>query len=108
AEERVERYRAENRIIDTDGALINERQVAQISEELTRARVEASRAEEKYQQIRRSLDSGGGIAMLPEVLQSSTVSRLREAHVVALREERALSRDLMGQHPALVRAREQV
>jgi uncharacterized protein involved in exopolysaccharide biosynthesis len=108
AEERVERYRAENRIVDTDGALITEQQVAQISEELTRARVEASRAEEKYQQIRRSIESGGGIAMLPEVLQSTTVSRLREAHVVALREERALSRDLMAQHPALVRAREQV
>lgn len=108
AEERVEQYRADNRIVDSDGALINEQQVAQLSEELTRARVEASRAEEKYQQIRRSIDSGGGIATLPEVLQSSTVSRLREAHVVALREARALSRDLMGEHPALVRAREQV
>lgn len=107
-EELVEQYRAEHRIIDTSGSLINEQQLAQLNEELTRAKVEASRAEEKHRQIRRTLANGGGIDALPEVLVSDTVSRLREAYAAASREERALSRDLLGRHPALVRAREQV
>ncbi|MEO4001534.1 GumC family protein [Mesorhizobium sp. CAU 1732] len=108
AEEAVERYRSENRIIEADGAFMDEQQVAQLNAELTRAQVETSRAEEKYQQISRAVSSGAGIESLPEVLLSSTIARLREVYVATYREERSLSRDLMGRHPSLVRAREEL
>ncbi|TYR30128.1 hypothetical protein FY036_19780 [Mesorhizobium microcysteis] len=108
AEEAVESYRAENRIVDADGALINEQQVSQLRAELTRAEVEASRAEERYRQIRSITGSGASIDSLPEALLSSTISRLREAYVATVREERSLSRELMDRHPSLIRAREQV
>lgn len=108
AEEAVESYRAANRIVDADGALINEQQVSQLRAELTRAEVETSRAEERYRQIRRITDSGASIDALPEAILSGTVSRLREAYVATLREERALSRELMDRHPSLIRTREQL
>jgi succinoglycan biosynthesis transport protein ExoP len=108
AEEAVENYRAENRIVDADGALVSEQQVRQLRAELTRAEVETSRAEEKYQQIRRMTESGASIEALPEALLSTTVSSLRSSYVATVREERALSRELMGRHPELIRVREQV
>lgn len=108
AEEAVENYRAENRIVDADGALVSEQQVRQLRAELTRAEVETSRAEEKYQQIRRMTESGASIEALPEALLSTTVSSLRSSYVTTVREERALSRELMARHPELIRVREQV
>lgn len=108
AEEAVENYRAENRIVDADGALVSEQQVRQLRAELTRAEVETSRAEEKYQQIRGMTERGASIESLPEALLSSTIASLRSSYVTALREERSLSRELMGRHPELIRVREQV
>ncbi len=108
AEEAVENYRAANRIVDADGALVSEQQVRQLRAELTRAEVEASRAEEKYEQIRGMTERGASIESLPEALLSSTIASLRSSYVTTLREERALSRELMGRHPELIRVREQV
>jgi uncharacterized protein involved in exopolysaccharide biosynthesis/Mrp family chromosome partitioning ATPase len=108
AEERVERYKADNNIVGASGRLVTEEQLSVSSTQLTQARARTADAQAKFDQVRTvratSIESGA----TPEALQSPTIANLRAQLGSALTRE-ADAQVLYGpSHPIFVSAQAQV
>jgi len=102
AEDRVERYKAENNILGSSGQLVNEQQLTELNNQLVGARARAAEAQARFEQIRRLQSSRAEPGAIAEAVSSATVSALRTqyARVTAQRAD-ALAR-LGPRHPAVV------
>ena len=111
AESRVAEFRANSDIlvgIGNNNALLSTQQLSEISTELSRLRAERSSAEANVASIRAALSSGSSLDVIPEVIASPLVQRLRENEVTLRTQISDLSTSLLPNHPRLKALKSQV
>lgn len=102
AERAVELYRSEHGLEAAGGITVSEQQLSELNAQLILARTSLVEARAKYdraQQIRRQ---GGSIESVADVLQSGTISNLRQKQAELTRERANLSATYGPRHPAIV------
>lgn len=104
----VQKFRSDNGLIATDGELVSEQQLAQISSALIVARAETARAEARHQRIQSILADRRTEAAVSESLDSPVINSLREKYVDASKREAEIARQLGGSHLAAVRLRSEM
>ena len=77
AEDKVEKYKADNQLVDAAGRLISDQQLSQLSAELIAARAKAAESRTKYEQIERFQRSGTSLDTLADAIQSEIITQLR-------------------------------
>jgi polysaccharide biosynthesis transport protein len=108
AESRAEQYRREHGIIDLNGKLLNEQNLAEASSSLVQARARAAEAKARYDQIERVVQSGRNVDTLPDALRSSAMDKLRSQYNDISRQQATLRQTLGDRHPALLEAEQQM
>lgn len=102
AEAKVAEFRSSSDIlIGNNNALLATQQLSEAASELSRIRGEKSAAEGKVRSIRDAIDSGGSFDVIPEVISSSLIQRLREREVSLQAQISELSTTLLPNHPRL-------
>ncbi len=102
SEAKVAEYRANSDIlVGNNNALLSTQQLSEVSSELSRVRGDRSAAEGKIVAIRAALDKGGSLDVIPEVMASQLVQRLREREVSLQAQISELSTSLGPNHPRL-------
>ena len=103
-EERVERYKAENDLVDTDGRLVSEVQLAQLNEQLVLARVQVGDARTRAK-LAAQTDLGDVLSgSLPSTLSTQTVNQLRIDYARANSRLKRVAAKLGQLHPDRIAA----
>jgi len=109
AEDKVERFKAENNLQATgENATVSSQELAIIAGRLSEERAALAAAEAKTQEIQRLIDVGASPDILSDATNSTVISSLREQLTIAARNEANLAANLLPSHPSLVEARAQV
>lgn len=100
AEAKVADFRASSDlVVGGNNALLSTQQLSEFSTELSRVRQAKSSAEGKVQSIRQTLRNGGSLDVIPEVIASPLIQRLRERQITLKGEISELSATLLPNHP---------
>ena len=109
AEARVAEFRGNSDLlVGQNNASLATQQLSEVSTELSRLRAERSSAEAKIASIRSALESGSSIDVIPEVIASPLIQRLRERQVALKAQISDLSTSLLPNHPNLKSLNSQV
>ena len=108
AEERVEQFKARNNILDSQGQLVNERQLTELNTLLVQARARTAEAQSRFDLVRGLQQNGTDIGAVPEAIQSQTVAALRSQYALALQQESEQRARLGDRHPSLYEMHQQV
>ena len=108
AEDRVEKYKAANNIVNSEGKLVNEQQLNQLNQELSLASAQTSRALSKYEQFRLLQQTNVSPGAIAEAVKSETIKALRVDYAAAQQTLMSLASQLMPAHPHVQRARARV
>jgi exopolysaccharide transport family protein len=100
-EQKVARFKIENNIVDTEGQLLSEKQLARLMEETVRARNVSAEAKAKYDQVRALTRRQGDSSAVGDVLASHTVRMLKEQHSKIKRQQAELLTRYGQRHPAM-------
>ena len=102
AEEAVERYKAQNNLLDTQqGMLLNDQELSDLNRELITARADLAERQAKLSLVRGLRGRGQGLDAIGEVVNSPVIVNLRGQEVQLIREEAEL-RTLYGErHPKM-------
>ncbi len=108
SEQAVEQYRAENGLIDADGKLLSEVQLARLSEQLALAKVQTGDARTKAEQARRTDLADVISGSVPSSLATNTVSQLRVQYSRARAQLAKVSTTLGARHPERIGAQSEL
>ncbi len=105
SERRVGEHRAKYGLVETTGGGIDKQQVSELSAQIALSRAAVAEKNAKFEQAQRITRTGGNIASVAEVLQSSVVSNLRAQEAEVARREADLSTKYGDRHPQVVNVR---
>ncbi len=108
AETRVQTFRRENNIIAADGALVNERHLSRLNDELLDAKNRMAGAEARAAKVLSLIRSGMIPESFDEAIKSRVIASLREQYAATARRESQLASVLGRAHPQLISARARV
>jgi len=108
AERRVEQWKAENNIFDSEGQILSEKQLARLMEQTVVARNATAEARAKYDMVQRLRKQGDATSNIADVLQSHTVRLLKEQLGKATRHEAELATKYGPRHPEMQKIRAEV
>ena len=108
SEQRVERYRTENDIVDAGGLLVVEQQLTEGTRELSRMRARVAELQARYDEILRLRSQSMSAEVWPEALQSRTITALREQLSRTMSTVSRLEVTLGPRHPELIAGRASV
>jgi polysaccharide biosynthesis transport protein len=108
AELMVDDFRRQNRIVTSEGGMLNEQQLTKLNTELAAVRSQLATNKAKLDELQATLRRGVSPDSLPEAMASPVIQRLREQLASALRREAALSSQLQARHPVMADANAQV
>ncbi len=101
SERKVSQFKTDNNIIDTEGQLLSERQLARLMEETVRARNAGAEAQAKYEQVRRLATRQSDLSGVGDVLASHTIRMLKEQQSRVTRQQAELQTRYGQKHPAM-------
>jgi uncharacterized protein involved in exopolysaccharide biosynthesis len=104
AENLVEQFKAENKIVSAGGSLVKEQQLAEVITQLVTARTKRVELQSRLEYIRAVQTRRVEPEALAEALQSPTIGQLRAQYANAKRQEASLSSWLGARHPDYVSA----
>ncbi len=107
AEERLDSFKRENRIVVSEGGIVTEQQLGKLNIELATARSVSAEAKARFEQAQAAIRAGDP-DNLPDAIKSALIQKLREQYSQVARREAALSAQLQGRHPVLIDIRSQV
>ncbi|MFN4354437.1 GumC family protein [Parvibaculum sp.] len=107
SERAVEIYRAEQGLESSSGVTVSEQQMSELNAQLILARTALAEARAKYDRARQIRTSGGSIESMADVVQSGTISQLRQKQAELARELANLSSRYGPRHPEVVNAEAQ-
>ena len=107
AEHKVARFKSENGIIDSEGQLLSEKQLARLMEQTVTARNGIAEARAKFEQMQ-AIARGGANRNIGDVLQSHTVHLLKEQRARATKQEAELLTKYGIKHPEIAKVRAQI
>lgn len=109
AESDIQKFKAENKLQSAnEGLLLNEQELSGLNAQLVEARASLAEATAKNDEIQRVLQNGIDAEAIGDVVNSATITRLREQYAQAARTEADLLADLLPSHPSVIRARSQL
>ena len=109
AEAKVAEFRSQSDILlGNNNALLATQQLSEVSSELSRVRAERTAAEARIDSIRSAMANGGSLDVIPEVISSPLIQRLRERQVTTQAEISELSTTLLPNHPRIKALRSQL
>lgn len=108
AEDKAQRYREANQLVDVGGKSLSEEQLALNNAQLVAARTRVTEAKAKYDQIINTRAASLEAGAAPEAVSSNTMTALRAQLGAALAKEADLVASLGERHPALTAAQAQV
>ena len=101
ADEKVEKYKRDQGIINSSGNPVNEQQLTELNTELTRARAASAEAAVRVSQIRLLLKRGLAPDSVSEAVSSAAISSLRRQLARSRRQQASLSSTFLPAHPRL-------
>lgn len=104
-ERRVEEYRASTGLLSASGSTLTETEISSLSQQLYAAEANLTTARARYNNIKRTVDSGAGVDALAEVLGSGVISGLKSQRAQILRRVAELETRYASQHPELITVR---
>jgi polysaccharide biosynthesis transport protein len=104
----VEKFRAERGLLKGAVSTLGTQEISELNTQITLAEAAQTDAEAKADEIRQLLETRGTVEGSSEVLNSSTIQRLREQQVDAQRRVSELSVTYLPNHPKLLAAQKQV
>ena len=107
SERAVEIYRSENGLESASGMTVSEQQLSELNAQLILARADLAEARAKYSRAQQMRSTGGSIESVTAVLQSQTISQLRQKQAELARELANLSTKYGPRHPEIVNAEAQ-
>ena len=102
AEQRVETYKAEHNIVNANGELVNEQQLASLNTQLVAARARTADAKARLDQIETVQRSKAWTGAFPAAVQSQTIAALRSQYADVVRREAEQRSSLGDRHPAVI------
>lgn len=102
AERAVAIYRSEHGLEESSGVTVSEQQLSELNAQLILARAALAEAQAKYNRARQLRARGGSVESVADVLQSGTISSLRQKQAELAREKADLSAKYGPRHPAIV------
>ena len=102
---KIESYKAKNKIIETSGLRSNEQQVSDLTKALGDARARESDTKARLSEIDR-MAREGRLASSNEALRSLTIERLRQQQAETEQNVARLSKTLGARHPEMIEVRE--
>jgi uncharacterized protein involved in exopolysaccharide biosynthesis/Mrp family chromosome partitioning ATPase len=108
AEEKAQKFKARNNIVDAAGKVVSEEQLQQSVAQLVSASSRTSEAKARFDQSRLVRISSIEAGAIPEAVSSNTITALRAQLGAALAREADLIANLGPQHPGLLAAQSQV
>ncbi|MEW6090629.1 MAG: polysaccharide biosynthesis tyrosine autokinase [Pseudomonadota bacterium] len=107
SERAVEIFRSEQGLESSSGVTVSEQQLSELNAQLILARTALAEARAKYERARQIRASGGSIESMADVVQSGTISNLRQKQAELARELANLSSRYGPRHPEVVNAEAQ-
>lgn len=107
-ERRVARYKADNNIVDSEGQLLLEKQMARVMEQAVMSRNTTAETNAKYQQVMAIAKQGRDKASMGDVLQSHTIRMLKEQQAKVTRREAELLTRYGPRHPEMLKIQAEV
>ena len=102
AERAVALYRSEHGLEEAAGLTVTEQQLSELNAQLILARASLAEARAKYNRARQLRAQGGSVESVADVLESGTISGLRQKQAELAREKANLSAKYGPRHPAIV------
>jgi polysaccharide biosynthesis transport protein len=102
SEQQVESYKARNNLVASNGQLVTEQQLTELSNQLGAARAHTAEAKarlDQVEQVQRRKDETGAF---PEAIQSPTITALRSQYAEIMRREAEQMTTLGARHPAVI------
>jgi len=103
-EEKVERYKAENGLVDADGKLVSDVQLVRLNDQLALAQIQTTDAQTKAEQARKAGLNDVLTGSLPSSLQSNALNQLRLAFSRAKSQRDRVATRLGVRHPERIAA----
>jgi polysaccharide biosynthesis transport protein len=103
AERRVEQWKAEHNVFDSEGQVLSEKQLARLMEQTVTARNATSEARAKFEQAQKLIRAGDSGNAIVEVLQSHTIRLLKEQLANATRKSAELKTKYGPKHPEILK-----
>ncbi|CAH1650882.1 conserved hypothetical protein [Hyphomicrobiales bacterium] len=102
AEGKVEAYKKDHRIIGIDGGRADEQDLRGLNTQLLTAQAQVAELQSRVDQIR-SIQNNRAIdaLVLPETLQASSITTLKEQYAALMRQQAELGQSLLPQHPQM-------
>ncbi len=100
----VEKYKAENNLVEGLGGGVAAQQLSELNSLLIQVRAERAEKEARYNQIEASLRSGRNLDTSSDVLKSPLIQRLRENESELTRKLSELTANLGEKHPKIINA----
>ena len=108
AETRADDYKKANKILTSEGGVVNEQQLTRMSAELISARAVAAESKARRDQIQSAIKSGAEPDVLGDAARSGLIAKLREQYSQVARREASLSSQLQPGHPVMADVRSQL
>jgi succinoglycan biosynthesis transport protein ExoP len=109
AETAVATYKSQNNIVDAAGTLVNERELNEINTQLVNARAQLGETQARFDRIQALIDRKDvGNATINDVINSTSVQRLRGQYQDLARRESDIRRRLGPQHGAVIQTRQEM
>ncbi|WP_165225687.1 polysaccharide biosynthesis tyrosine autokinase [Affinirhizobium pseudoryzae] len=104
----VQRFRAENGLVQAGGKLVSDQQLAELNSALIVARADTARAQARYDRIQEIIASGQSDALVTDALDSSVINTLREKYLDASKREAEIAKRLGSDHIQAIRLRQEM
>ena len=108
ADEVVQRFRAENGLLNPQGVTLTEQEISGVSAQLVILRGALADVEAKLETVRRQRRAGRPLDELPEVLSSAGIRDLKVREAEVLSRQADLSTRYGTRHPQIVQVRREV
>lgn len=101
----VERYRAEQGLLSTQGVSLTEQQTTELQASVMQARADLAEREARYSQLQQMIVEGRSPDTIATVLNSQVISQLRAQEAEIARRQADLENRYSDSHPALANVR---
>jgi polysaccharide biosynthesis transport protein len=108
AEVRADEFKRDNKLITSEGGMLNEQQLTKLNTELVAVRGQVAGSKARLDEMTATLRRGLSPEALPEAMTSPVIQRLREQLSTFTGREAALASRLKSGHPAMADAHAQV
>lgn len=108
AELAADGFKRANKIVTSEGGLLNEQQLTRLNTELVAVRAQVAAGKARLDEFNATIRRGSSPEALPEAMASPTIQRLRDQLAAVLRREAALSSQLQARHPVMADIHAQV